>query len=82
MENNEDFWLQVNDNKGSGWVKVGVWKRGINFNNNQFYEEEVEFAPGAFAFSLSDNLQLRFRCDASGNNDMVYIDDGKISGWE
>jgi hypothetical protein len=80
MERNEDFWLQVNDNQGSGWVTVAEWKRGTDFNNNRFYEEEVEFGPGAF--TLSANLQLRFRCDATGNYDKVYIDDVKISGWE
>jgi hypothetical protein len=80
MERKEDFRFQVNDNQGSGWVTVEKWKRGTDFKNNQFYEEEVEFGPGAF--TLSANFQLRFRCGASSNNDRVYIDDVKISGWE
>jgi len=30
-------------------------------------------------FTLTDQTQLRFRCDASGNSDYIYIDEVVIS---
>ncbi len=74
MDNaNEDFWLQINT--GSGFVTVEEWNRGDEFENNQFYTDAVVIA-GPFSAST----QLRFRCDASGNSDWIYLDDIEITG--
>ena len=70
MENNEDFWLQYYD--GSSWVTVETWARGVDFQNGQFYESTVVIDEGTYNFPT--NMQIRFRCDASGNRDDVYID--------
>jgi endonuclease I/fibronectin type 3 domain-containing protein len=75
MESNEDFWLQYFD--GSGWITVATWARGVDFQNNQFQEETVLINEGAFNFPT--DMKLRFRCDASGNRDDVYIDAITIS---
>jgi hypothetical protein len=80
MEGSEDFWLQVNDGDADSWVNVAEWAHGLDSNNGAFYHKEVEIVPGT-PFSLTSNLQLRFRCDASGIGDLIYIDDVKISGW-
>ena len=76
MEPGEDFWLQYND--GSGWVTVATYARGSDFENNAFYTSTVNLDSGVF--NLVNNGQFRFRCDASGNNDLVYIDAITISG--
>lgn len=76
MDNsNEDFWLQVSNNGGSSYTTVEEWNRNDEFVNNQRYNDVVTI-PGPFA----SNSRLRFRCDASGNSDWVYIDDAVIEG--
>jgi len=74
MENGEDFWLRVNN--GSGWTTVASYAAGSSFNNNGFYTATVTFP----ATSLSANTQFRFQCDASVNNDQIYIDLVTITG--
>ncbi len=71
----EDFWLQVSTNGGSSYTTVKSWVRGTDFNNNERHNPSVSIA-GPF----TTNTRIRFRCDASGNNDRVYIDDIVITG--
>ncbi|WP_462253284.1 S8 family serine peptidase [Ekhidna sp.] len=76
MDNaNEDFWLQVSTNGGSSFTTVEEWNQGDEFVNN-VRENDAVTITGPF----SSNTQLRFRCDASGNSDWVYIDDVVITG--
>jgi Zn-dependent metalloprotease len=70
MENGEDFWLQFYD--GSNWRTVGSWARGTSFDNNTFYTTTVNISSAQYNFPT--NGAFRFRCDASGNADHVYID--------
>ncbi|MEZ4777187.1 MAG: M4 family metallopeptidase [Bacteroidia bacterium] len=76
MENNEDFWLQYND--GSGWQTVATYVRGVNINNNTFYHSTITLNAGTYTFNNSG--QFRFRCDASDNSDLIYIDQVTITG--
>ncbi|GAA3622474.1 LamG-like jellyroll fold domain-containing protein [Flavivirga jejuensis] len=76
MDNsNEDFWLQISTNGGGSFTTVEEWNRDDEFVNNQFYTDQVLIS-GPFTATT----QLRFRADASGNSDWVYIDDVIISG--
>ena len=76
MDNsNEDFWLQVSTNGGSSYTTVEEWNRGDEFENNNFYTDAVVI-PGPFTATT----RFRFRADASGNSDWVYIDEVVISG--
>ncbi|MCB0580910.1 MAG: T9SS type A sorting domain-containing protein [Phaeodactylibacter sp.] len=76
MDNSsEDFWLQISTNGGSTYTTVEEWNRGDEFVNNVRYFDAVVI-PGPF----TSNTRLRFRCDASADNDLVYIDDVVISG--
>lgn len=76
MDNsNEDFWLQVSTNGGSSYTTVEEWNQGDEFVNN-VRENDAVTINGPF----SANTRLRFRCDASGNSDWVYIDDVVITG--
>ena len=76
MENNEDFWLRYND--GSGWQTVATFIRGVDFNNNTTYDVSVTLDDNNYTFPA--NAQFRFQCDASGNNDQIYIDAVVITG--
>jgi len=72
---NEDFWLQLSTDGGTSFTTIITWNKGDEFENKQ-REDEFVMISGPF----SQNTQLRFRCDASGNGDNVYIDDIEISG--
>ncbi|MCB0461683.1 MAG: DUF5011 domain-containing protein [Flavobacteriaceae bacterium] len=76
MENGEDFWLQYND--GSGFTTVAAYAAGTSFNNGSFYVATVTL--DAATYNLVSNAGFRFRCDASGNSDYIYIDQVTITG--
>ncbi len=75
MENNEDFWLQGSLDGGSTWTTVGTWARPDDFQNNGFYSESI-----VITGDYTSTTQWRFRCDASANNDRIYMDDINITG--
>jgi predicted MPP superfamily phosphohydrolase len=76
MDNsNEDFWLQISTDGGANYTTIEEWNRDDEFvNNNRYFDQVVITGP------FTANTRLRFRCDASGNSDWVYIDDVEISG--
>ena len=63
---------------GSSWSTVATYARGTDFNNSTFYTATVTLDASAFNFDA--NSQFRFQCDASGNNDQIYIDQVTITG--
>ncbi len=76
METGEDFWVQFFD--GSSWQTVAAYAQGTSFVNNTFYVATVNISSDTYNFPT--NAQFRFRCDASGNSDYVYIDQVTIIG--
>lgn len=76
MENGEDFWLRFFD--GSSWITVETWTRGVDIENNTFYNATVNISPAQYNFAV--NSGFRFQCDASGNNDQIFIDQVTITG--
>jgi len=76
MENNEDFWLRFYN--GSSWNTIQTWTRGVNINNNTFYTATVSITPAQYNFAV--NSGFRFQCDASGNNDRIFVDQVTITG--
>ena len=75
MEGVEDFWLQISTDGGVSFTTVEEWNAGDEFVNNV-----RESGTATIAGPFSANTQLRLRCDASANNDRIYIDDVVISG--
>ncbi|RMG87745.1 MAG: T9SS C-terminal target domain-containing protein, partial [Bacteroidetes bacterium] len=75
FEGTEDFWLQLSTDGGATYTTIEDWVRTIDFNNNERHNPSV-IIPGPF----TNNCRLRFRADASGNSDWVYIDDVDIQG--
>ena len=71
----EDFWLQISTNGGSSYTTVEEWNLNDEFVNDQFYTDSVTIT----GYTLTDQTRIRFRCDASGDNDDVYIDTVMIS---
>ncbi|WP_345006722.1 LamG-like jellyroll fold domain-containing protein, partial [Snuella lapsa] len=74
MENGEDFFLELSTNGGSQYTTVESWVSGTDFSNNVRYNEAITIN-GPF----TNNTVFRLRCDASGNNDEIFIDDVLIS---
>ncbi len=75
MENNEDFWLQISTNGGGGYATDQVWVSGSDFVNDSFYEASVTMT----GYALTNQTRIRFRVDASHNNDDVYFDEVRVS---
>jgi Secretion system C-terminal sorting domain/Fibronectin type III domain len=76
MDNSsEDFWLQVSTNGGSTYMTVAEWNLNDEFVNNQRYFDSVVLEQ-----TFTSTTRFRFRCDASDDNDWVYLDDVIISG--
>jgi Zn-dependent metalloprotease len=79
METNEDFWVQYSSNGGSTWQTVATFAQGTgSYVNNTFYHAVVTLTPGTVTFSST--AKLRFICDASANDDDVYIDEIEFRG--
>ena len=76
MENGEDFWLQFYN--GSSYITAATWVAGSGITNNNFYNATVTLTPAEYNFAV--NSGFRFRCDASGNQDHIYIDQVTITG--
>lgn len=72
---NEDFWVQYND--GSGWTTIEDFVLNTDFQNNEFKSAEILITNSEYNFTT--NGQIRFRCDASGGADDVYIDEVEIA---
>ncbi|MBT8274425.1 MAG: DUF5011 domain-containing protein, partial [Bacteroidia bacterium] len=76
MENGEDFWVRFYN--GSSWTTVASYAAGTSFSNGSFYTATVTL--DAAQYNFASNSGFRFQCDASGNNDQIYIDQVTITG--
>jgi bacillolysin len=73
MEPGEDYFVELSVN-GGAFQTVGDFRSGTDFTNNVRQNKDLQISlPG------TSNVKVRFRCDASANNDNVYIDDVVIS---
>ena len=75
MESGENFFVEYDD--GSGYTVVANYRSGIEFNNGTIYSTSITLDSGTYTFST--NSRFRIRCDASANDDLVYIDDINIT---
>jgi len=66
----EDFFLELSTDGGVNYIVVDSWAEEIDFYNGVRYFEDI-LINGPF----TSQTTFRFRCDASGNNDKLYIDD-------
>ena len=69
FETGEDFFLEVSSNGGSTFTTIEQWVVGSDFTNGQRQNANVTIG----ASNLSANTVIRIRCDASANQDIVYI---------
>ncbi len=76
MEAGEDFYVEFYD--GAGWNVVANYVKGTDFDNNYIYSATITIDEANYNFAANSNI--RFRCDASGNADDIYIDEIVITG--
>lgn len=76
MEVGEDFFVEFYN--GSSYQVIGQYVRGADFNNNTFFTDTILLDSGSYNFNA--NNRIRFRNDASNNNDQIYFDQVIISG--
>ncbi|MFN8255823.1 MAG: PKD domain-containing protein [Bacteroidales bacterium] len=76
MENGEDFFVGYYD--GVAWRNIRSYVSGTNFVNGSFYHGNVVINKTDYAFPA--NARFAFQCDASDNDDDIYIDAVVISG--
>jgi hypothetical protein len=73
MEPGENYFVELSVNGGAYQV-VGNFASGTDFTNNVRQAKDLQLP-----LPSTTNVKVRFRCDASANNDNVYIDDVVIS---
>ncbi|MDB9960588.1 M14 family zinc carboxypeptidase [Oceanihabitans sp.] len=76
IENGESFLLEYFN--GSVWTTLEEYFVNTDFNNGSFYNKSFTLNSGPYNFAT--NSQFRFRCNASDNNDDIYIDQVIITG--
>jgi len=67
----EDWFVEYYN--GTGWQTVKTYVYGTDFTVGSFYHEIVWINETDYPFP--SNMQIKFRCDASGNSDDLYIDE-------
>jgi N-sulfoglucosamine sulfohydrolase len=78
FENAEDFWVRYSSNGGSSWTTIKAFVNDVDFiDDGTRYNPVLTIDSGSYTFS--NNVKIMFECDASGNNDDVYIDNVVIS---
>jgi hypothetical protein len=77
MENGEDFWVRYYN--GSTYTTVAAYAAGTSFTNNSFWVATVTLTSAQVNFV--SNARFRLQCDASDNNDDIYIDAVTLTGF-
>ena len=87
FENNEDWFFEYYDDSAGSWMRIEEWVAGTDFPAGDIntYGIETFYLNESEGYSLSDALNIRFYCDASGDGDELYIDSIYINttnGWQ
>jgi hypothetical protein len=85
MDNKDDFFLEYSSDGGASWNIVKSYQNDREFVNGNFYNESVVLSDSelsAVDYKLTPQARIRFRCDASGNVDFVYVDEVSFQGYE
>ncbi|MFC4635374.1 T9SS type A sorting domain-containing protein [Dokdonia ponticola] len=76
MENGEDYFVEFFN--GSSYQVIGQYVSGTDFSNGSFFTDTITLDSSTFNFNASN--RFRIRCDASANNDQIWIDQVIVSG--
>jgi hypothetical protein len=71
----EDFFVEYWD--GSTWQNIATYVVDTDFFNGDFTNKSIVITSSQYTFPT--DMKIKFRCDASGNGDDIYIDEVNIS---
>lgn len=74
FEDQEYFALEVSTDGGEHFKLQQIWVKGIDFENERHINESV-----SMELAFSDATVVRFKSDASHNNDIIIIDEIQIT---
>ena len=74
LEDQENFTLEVSTDGGLNFQTQDMWVKGVDFENEETIKASINLD-----LDLSDETIFRFKCDASHNDDLVYIDEIKLT---
>ncbi len=74
MEPGEDIMLDISSDGGVTFETITHWVADEDFEN----EIRSDFMVHVAGYEFNETVVLRIRCDASSNEDQVYIDDVKM----
>ncbi len=79
----EDFFIEFSNDGGSTWnvTPIAQYIYTIDFNNNVTQSNVSVTINDGGTYSFTSTSRFRFRCDASGNGDDLYIDEILIEGY-
>lgn len=75
MEIGEDFLFEISTDGGNSFDVIDSWVRGTDFENDIRYDIVVD----NIDVEINNTMVFRLRCDASSDNDMIYLDDIVLS---
>lgn len=81
MGNTDGFFLEYSSDGGASWTVMKDYRKGRDFDKEQFYRSAVVFSKTGVNFQLTSRGRIRFRCDAKGDTDWVYIDEVRFEGY-
>jgi len=73
FEGAEDFFFERSTDGGVPWDVLGNYVRGVDFQNDERKFVSIDL------YSPNANTKFRFRCDASGNGDLLYVDNFSLT---
>jgi hypothetical protein len=77
FETGEDFIIKLKEN--GSFVDVASFSKPNDFNANGFYSVNVLLDAADYDFNT--NAKFRIQCDASENNDQIYVDQVILTGY-
>lgn len=77
METGEEFRVQFSNNGGAGWINAFIYESGTDFYNG--FREYPDLLLESDQYSFSSAVKIRFICNASDDDDHIFLDNIKIS---
>ncbi|MCA0154509.1 choice-of-anchor D domain-containing protein, partial [Winogradskyella vincentii] len=91
VEDTEEFMVEYSDDNGATWTTVQIFEGGTVSTKNAdfetttsaiFYSKIVTLKSTDYAFPSSAISRFRLRCNASADDDEVFIDEITITGTD
>ena len=83
FNNGHDFFIEFSNDGGSTWNSTPVlqYLRGTDFNNSTTYTNVTTSLSTGGTYTFNATSRFRFRADASGTSDDLYIDNVTITAY-